>query len=302
MPASSSAVLKRVLLVERAGGPLLGLNDYFDVQGVEVLRAPDARALSTLTRDMRRLSAIVINAEALRGDVLSLVPPIKEQHPDLPIFWFVENVTPSKLPRKVDLVGPDVKKLQAALAFALRESVYTGLFVSRFTALCASTLEQYRLPATPETPYIKASTSSMNEVSAYITLTGRHVSGHVLLSSTSSDVRQAYCKQFPRERTPGIDDLEDHLGEAVNRIVGRLKRMVDRDEDCVVGVPYFIRGDGVCLRHKTGAPALAIELSNGNERLQLELCLYRFDDWAMASFKGYVPHDDELEMGEIKLL
>jgi|GEM_PF-5152722 len=302
MPATSSAVTKRVLLVERVGGPLLALNEYFEGQRVEVLRAPDARSLSVLIKDMRRMSAIVINTESLRGDVLSLVPSIKEQHPDLPILWFVEGTTPSKLPRKVDLVGPDLKKVQAALAVALRDTMYSSLFVSRFSALCVSTLEQYRLPATPEATYIKASMSSMSEVNAYITLTGRHVSGHVLLCSTSSDVRQAYCQQFPRERTPGSDDLEDHLGEAVNRVVGRLKRMVDRDEDCVVGVPYFIRGEAACLRHKAGAPSLAFEFSNGNERLQLELCLYRFDDWAMAALKSYVPQDDELEVGEIKLL
>jgi hypothetical protein len=298
----ASPLSKRILVVERVGGELHGLDEFCVAHGIEVLRAPDTRTVATLGKDLRRMAAVVINVESVRGDVAPLVQSIKAQHPDMPIFWFADPDGLAKPPRKVEVVGTDLKKLEAGLSTVLREVVYSSLFMNRFTSLCLSALQEYRLPDTPGTPYIKASLSSLSEVNAYITFTGRHVSGHALMCATSSDVRQAYMLHFPRERSPGLDDLEDHLGEAVNRLVGKVKRLVDRDEDCTVGVPYFLRGEGVCLRHKTGAPALAIEVSNGSERLLIELCFYRFDDWALSSLKSYVAQDNDSEAGELKLL
>src|ERR1700742_2552038 len=66
MPASNIA--RRVLLIERAGGQLLERSgDYFQQHAIEVLRAPDVRSASSLSKDMRRISAMVINPESVRG-------------------------------------------------------------------------------------------------------------------------------------------------------------------------------------------------------------------------------------------
>jgi hypothetical protein len=229
------------------------------------------------------MSLVVVNGTSIRTDPSQLVRSIKDLHPDLPILWFTEDAE-SKVPLKVEVIAGGLTKVESRVACLVQNGLYSEEFILEFKSISMATLRDFHLPDNPAGYVIKSSLTKLNEANAFVFFSGRSFAGQVGLSATFGDLQQGYCLLFPKDTSPGYDDLEDFLGEATNRLVGRLKQSIERrGVDCSVGPPYFIRGSGAGFRCKAGAPSLAIDCSSGNERLQLELCLYRFDDRTRAN-------------------
>jgi hypothetical protein len=300
MSAPLSKVIKRALLIERAGGPLITLTPCLERSQCEVMRTADVKTVAALVRDLRRLSMALVNGSSLRSDPLSLVRTIKDQHPDLPILWFTEDgaTLKGRPAQKVELVGSDLVKLEATLAARMRDGFYSQPFVEHLKSLAKAVLSDAHLPGDPAEICIKSSLTALSELNVFISFNGRGFAGHLVLSSTMGDLRLGYARQFPDGHAAGHDDLEDFLGETANRLMGRLKQSIEGDDgDSRIGAPTFVRGAGAGFRHKAGGPTLAIDFGNGAERLQLELCLYRFDDWALGAGRS-----QEVGPGELKFL
>lgn len=298
MQAPRSHTTRSALLVERVGGPLTGLTPQLERLRCEVVRASDARSVAALVRDVRQMSLVVVNGTSIRTDPSQLVRSIKDHHPDIPILWFTEDAE-SKVPLKVEVIAGELTKIESRVAALVHDGLYSDEFIQEFKSISMATLRDFHLPDNPAGYCIKSSLTKLNEANAFVFFSGRYFAGQVALSATFGDLQQGYCLLFPKDKSPGYDDLEDFLGEAANRLVGRLKQSTERRGlDCSVGPPYFIRGLGAGFRCKAGAPALAMDCSNGNERLQLELCLYRFDNRTRADNSA----EDLAVPGELKFL
>jgi CheY-specific phosphatase CheX len=274
-----ATIAKHALFIERLTGPLNDLAPALQRLGYEVRRASDAQAVEALIRSLRRLSLVAVNGDTLRTESARLVATIKNQHPDLPILWFTSDPkTVRTLPKRPDFVSTDLKKLEERITQLVREEFYSPEFVRAILPGIQGVLDEFALPARPAEPCIKSNLTTLHEVNAFLFFSGEGLAGHVVLSSSVGDLSVAYRMQFTRTRFPGHDDLEDLLGEVANQVVGQVKRTLDSDAlDCRLGLPHFIRGTGVSFRHKAGAPSLAVEFSNGPQKLQFELCLHRFD-------------------------
>ena len=298
MQPSPSNTTRSVLLVERVGGPLTNLTPQLERLRCDVLRAPDARTVAALVRDVRRLSFAVVNGTAVRSDSAQLVRSIKDLHPDLPIFWFTEDAQ-SKAPQKVELFTHELTKIESGVTALVSGGLYSDEFIQEFRSISMATLRDFHLPDNPAAYCIKSSLTKLSEANALVFFSGRYFAGQLTMSATFRDLQEGYCLLFPKDRSPGNDDLEDFLGEAVNRLVGRLKQSIERDGfDCSVGPPYFIRGSDAGFRGKAGAPSLAMDCSSGTARLALELCLYRFD----GRGRGINSAGDSPVPGELKFL
>ena len=298
MQATRSNITRNALLVERVGGPLTNLVPQLERLRYEVVRAPDARTVAALVRDMRRISVVVVNGTSIRTDPEQLVKSIKDLHPDLPILWFTDDAQ-SNAPRKIEHCAGELAKLESRMACLVTDSLYSDQFVREFQSLGMATLRDFHLPNTPTACCVKASLTKLSEVNAFVFFGGRYFAGQIALSATFRDLQEAYALSFPKDKSAGYDDLEDFLGEAANRLVGGLKQSIERHGfDCSVGPPYFVRGSEGCFRCKAGAPSLAMDCGDGNGRLQLELCLYRFEN------RGGAANDEAASPapGELKFL
>ncbi len=267
--------VKRALLVERLGGPLNVLTGEMERLGYEVLRASDPGAVRGLVGSLRRLSLVVVNGDSFRADPARLVGSIKEHHPDLPVLWLQANRAAA--PAKVDYAAADVERLTARIGRMARETFYSQNFVRAVVAAAQAVLTDFGAPAVAAEPGVRSSLSVVSELTAFIFFYGPGLSGHILFTATAGDVASVYRSQF-RGGPAGNDDVEDFLGEMTNRISGQIKRCIDPDAgECHMGLPYFIRGEGTSFRYKAGTPTLSIDLTSGERKFHVELCLYRFD-------------------------
>lgn len=298
MQAPASNATRSALVVDRVGGPLTSLTTHLERLRYEIMRAHDARGVAAMVRDVRRVSLVIVNGTSIRTDAAQLVRSIKDHHPDLPIVWFTEDAD-SLVPQKVEVIAGDLKKLESRIAGLVNDGLYSNEFIQEFKGIAISMLRDFRLPDTASACHIKSSLTKLSEANAFVFFGGRYFAGQITLGTTFHDLQRAYCQVFPKERSPGYDDLEDFLGEASNRLVGRLKQSIERHGfDCTVGPPYFVRGSDASFRCKAGGPALAMDCSSGSERLQLELCLYRFDDRTRSDASKV----DTTAPGELKFL
>jgi CheY-specific phosphatase CheX len=266
---------KRALIVERLGGSLNALTVELERMGYEVLRASDPSAVRGLVGSLRRLSLVVVNGDSFRSDPARLVGAIKEHHPDLPILWM--QADRASAPAKVDCVATDLERLSARIGRMARETFYSPDFVRAVVSGAQGVLADFGAPAMASEPGVRSSLSLLSELAAFVFFYGPGLAGHTLLTATTGDVASVYRAQFSGA-PPGQDDVEDFLGEMTNRISGQIKRCVDPDAgECHMGLPYFIRGEGTSFRYKAGTPTLAVDLTSGDRKFHVELCLYRFD-------------------------
>ena len=293
-------VAKHALFVERIGGPLNDLTPRIKELGYHVVRASEAQAVTSLIKSLRRLCLIVVNGDSLKVGAAQLVATIKTQHPDLPVLWLSKDRLGARaLTGKVELVTDDLGKLEEWIARVVQADFYSPSFVEQLVSDIQGVLGAFSLPTVPSEPCVKSSLTGLNAVNALIFFTGDALAGHVILSGSLADLTLAHRTQFSRIQFPGQDDLEDLLGEVANQIVGHLKRLVESpDSECRPGLPHFIRGDGASFRHKAGAPSLVVEFGNAGQKLQLELCVHRFDGAGVRVESG----DQHLKSGVVNLL
>jgi CheY-specific phosphatase CheX len=275
----TAAVTKRALLVERLAGPLNALTPSLKNLGYEVVRASDANAVKRLIGSLRRLSLVIINGSSVRSDPTWLVGAIKENHPDLPVLWFQsEPRLGVALPKKIDFVGTDMEKLGARIARLVHEDFYSPALIREVIESTRAVLSEFGWDTQASDPCIKSSLTTLNEVTSLIFFWGSGLAGHILLTASAGDLTRMHSVQFPRAPATGQDDLEDFLGEIANQIVGQIKGWVNLDGgDSRMGLPHFIRGAGAGFRYKAGTPSLAIDFSSEGRKLQLEVCMHRFD-------------------------
>jgi hypothetical protein len=277
--APPSPVTRRALLVERLGGPLNALTPSIEKLGYEVVRASDAHAITRLVSSLRRLSLVIINGSSVRIDATRLVGAIKDLHPDLPVLWFEsEAKSGGALPTKIDFVCSDVEKLGAHIARIVHEDFYSPALILQVIESAQAVLSEFGWKAAASGPCIKSSLTTLNEVTSLIFFWGSGLAGHMLLSASAGDLSRMHGLQFPKAPATGQDDLEDFLGEVANQILGQIKGWLNLDEgDARMGLPHFIRGAGTGFRYKAGMPSLAIDFSSEGQKLQVELCMHRFD-------------------------
>jgi len=267
--------------VERLGGPLVTLTREVERLGYEVLRASDSNAVKGLVGSLRRLSLVVVNGESLRLDPARLVGGIKERHPDLPVLWLCANR--SAAPAKVDYAATDLKSIEAYIGRTAHESFYSPAFVRAVVSGAEDVFADFGAPAVPSKPCIQSSLTVLSELASFVLFYGAGLSGHALLTASTGDVASVYRTQFPKGQA-GEDDFEDFLGEMTNRVSGQIKRCMDTNtRECRMGLPYFIRGSGAAFRPNARMPALSLELTSGERRFQMELCLHRFDNKSIRS-------------------
>jgi CheY-specific phosphatase CheX len=296
---SAGVLAKRALLVERVGGPLSSLTPIIQACGCEVSRAADARTAVMLAERARRLSLVTVNGDFVANDGGWLVTSIKTQHPDLPILWYCSDPKAATPSRKLDVVTSDLKQIESRISCLMREEFYSPGFVHQVLGGIRTVLNQFGIDALASDPGVKSSLTELSEVNAYLPFSGPRVSGHVVLSTSIGDITAAYRTQFPRNKFPGHDDLEDLLGEIANQVVGHIKRSMQLDgTECRMGLPHFLRGEGASLRHKVGAPSLCVEFSNRTQKVYVELCIHRLDGITITE----APAGDHLKPGAIKLL
>jgi CheY-specific phosphatase CheX len=300
MKSSRHTITMRALLVERVGGPLSNLTPTIQQSGCEVVRAAEARAAVTLLRSLRRLSFVAVNGDSLTSDASWLVTSIKALHPDLPILWFSsDSKAAGGLPKKLQFITDDLKKLEVRISRLVREEFYSPAFVDQVISCARTVFAEFALPTQSSEACVKSSLTCLSEVNAFLLFSGTRLAGHIILSTSIGDLSPAYRAQFPRARFPGLDDLEDLLGEIANQIMGQLKRFIHADgSDCRMGLPHFIRGVDAGIRHKAGAPSLAIEFGNEKQKIQLELCMHRFGSGRI----GEAGSEEHMKTGSITFL
>ena len=292
-------VAKNALIVERIGGPLNDLSARMQELGFQVVRASEAHAVTSLIKSLRRLCLIIVNGDSLKVGAAQLLTTIKAQHPDMPVLWFCKDRASARgVAARVDLLTDDVGKLESFTGKVVQAHFYSSSFVEQLVLDMQGALGAFSLPTRPSEPCVKSSLTSLSAVNALILFSGEGLAGHVILSASVADVQLAHRTQFPREQFPGQNDLEDLLGEAANQVLGHVKRLVESPSiECRPGLPHFIRGDGASFRHKAGAPSLAVEFSDGGQKLHFELCVHRFDGTAVRVESG-----DHLTSGVVNLL
>lgn len=293
-------IAKCALLIDRPGGPLIGLIEGIRGLGFEVVRASNSQAITGLVRSLRRLSLVVVNGDSLKSNASQLVGGIKGQHPDLPIIWFTSDPSSVRgLPKRPEFVTDSVGQLEAHIQSLVREEFYSPGFVQKLIAAVQGVLTSFGLPARTSNVCIKSNLTTLSGINSFLFFSGGGLAGHMIVSASVSDLADAYRAQFAGVRFPGDDDLEDLLGEATNQIVGEIKRLVEPNaDDCRVGLPHFIRGAGASFRHKAGVPSLAVEFLAGHQKLQFELCLHRCDGAAAPA----VRREAHIEAGTVNLL
>jgi CheY-specific phosphatase CheX len=300
MKSSNNSVTKRALLVEKVGGPLSNLTPTIQQSGCDVARAAEPRAAVTLVRSLRRLSFVAVNGDIVGTDAAWLVTSIKALHPDLPILWFSsDSKATSGLPKKIEFITDDLKKLEARISRLVREEFYSPAFVQQIISCARTVFGEFALPTQASEACVKSSHTCLGEVNTFLLFSGVGLAGHIILSTSIGDLSPAYRVQFPRAQFPGLDDLEDLLGEIANQIMGQLKRYIHSDgSDCRMGLPYFIRGVDAGIRHKAGAPSLAIEFGSDKQKVQLELCMHRFGSGRISK----ADNEEHMKAGSINFL
>ncbi len=287
-------------MVDRVGGALSGLTPAIQGFGCEVARAAEARAAVALAGSIRRLSLVAVNGDVVVNDAGWLVSSIKTQHPDLPILWYCADPKAVTAPaQKLELVSNDLKRLEARISALLRQEFYSPAFIQQVVSGVRAVLVDFAIDAQPSEPSIKSSLTTLSEVNAYLPFSGRRLTGHIVLSASQGDLTAAYRSKFPRVKFPGMDDLEDLLGEIANQVVGHVKRSLAPDgADDRMGLPHFVRGEGASIRHKAGAPSLSVEFTGPAQKLSVELCVHRFDGAAVSGAAG----EEQLKPGVIHYL
>jgi len=293
-------LVKHALVVERIDGLLNDLTPRLRGLGFQVARAADAQALDGLLRSLRRLSVLIVNEDSLRTDSREFVLSVRALHPDLPILWLAsEAKSGGRIPsQKLDLVATDPQQILDSLTRRVRDDLYSEGLVRQLLLGFQSILLEFSLPTRPGEPYLKASLSTLGEVNAILFMMGNALSGHLILSASQNDLSLSHRAQLRKNKFPELDDLEDLLGEAANQIVGELKRRLDFD-GVSVGLPHFFRGAGCGFRHKAGAPSLAVEFTKREQKLGLELCIYRADG---SPARPKTSDEVHLKVGEFTML
>lgn len=276
-----ASLVKQALFVERLGGPLNDLSGSLEAFGYEAVRAAEPQAVEGLVRSLRRLSLIVVNAEAVRTDSSTLLGSMRGQRPDVPVVWFGAAPKATRTEAKQpDFVTQDMKELGERIIRHMGEEFYPQGFVSQVLSSTQKVLGGFELPTRAQESVIRTGATALREVNAFLFFSSEKLSGHVVLGGSASDLAKG---TRPGAKARAGDELEDLLGEVASQVAGQVKRCLGANAaDYRVGLPYFIRGTAATFRHKAASPSLAIVFANGSQRLNFELCVQSLDGQSLA--------------------
>jgi hypothetical protein len=294
------AIKKHALVIDRPGGPLGAIASLVRDAGFEIARVSNVRGAVDLVGSSRRLSVVVVNGELVGAESRWLTSSIKEQQPDLPILWFVQDLSRGAPPTKIEAATADLQELSALMKDVAREDFYSATFVGQLTKDIQLVLAEFGVPMQAGQPCIKCNLVSLSEVNTFIAFTGDGAAGHLILSASSGDLTRPFRTKFPHIQFPGQDDLEDYVGEIGNHLGGLLKRVIESSgiAECRIGLPHFIRGSGGSFRHRAGVPSLALSFGDETGRIAIELCIYRFDRSPVAKTGS----EQQIRPGQFNLL
>jgi CheY-specific phosphatase CheX len=294
-------VSKFVLIVDAEDGPLAKSASELKELGYRIGQVSDlTSALAALTQ-LDKLSLVVVNCASNPHGYESFMAAARALHPNLPVIWMgdAHNVVPKflKQPGASD-PALDVDALRGAAGTLLRDQLYANDLVAALVSAAHQVLREFGVETTRSEPFIMANLSILGDINAILGFSGEGLSGHVLLSASVENARVLFGKWAP-EITPEMDDLEDLLGEAANRLLGAFKGVFEsRGLSFALRTPGFIRGPYARYRTKGAMPSLAIEFADQGGTLRLELCV----DQMRTEGSGPKAMGNAMAVGEIHFL
>jgi CheY-specific phosphatase CheX len=294
-------VSKFVLIVDVEDGALAKSASELKELGYRVGQVGDLpSALAALTR-LDKLSLVVVNCATNPHGYESFMAGARALHPNLPVIWMgdAHNVV-AKFLKQPGASDPalDVDALKGVAGTLLRDQLYANDLVATLVRTAHEVLSEFGVETTPSEPFIMANLSVLGDINAILGFSGEGLSGHVLLSASVESARIIFGKWAPQIR-PEMDDLEDLLGEAANRLLGAFKGVFEsRGLSFQLRTPGFIRGPYSRYRTKGALPSLAIEFADQGGMLRLELCV----DQLRAEGSGAHAPSSAMAVGEIHFL
>ncbi|MEZ0315158.1 MAG: chemotaxis protein CheX [Myxococcota bacterium] len=275
--------MKKYLLIFVGSGrdELLHLTPHLKALNFEVGWIAQSEQAREVLSSADCLSLVLIDATDTAETERGVVSFIRERQPRLPIIWIQrKGAVPifSGPPPDVILQGhvePDV--LTAVAATLLRERFYTrGLVDDLVASVVGIGRESFGTELTPADPVLKSTTEQISGLSTLLYFAGSGVAGHVIAGAAPEYLITLHQRLLPNIAKPTLEQLADLLGELANQVVGRLRSQHGLVFD--VGAPLLVRGANVVVRQVAGSPALLVSFHDGPSRIDIELCLHRFDE------------------------
>jgi CheY-specific phosphatase CheX len=293
-------VNKFVLIVDAEDGALAKSAGELKDLGYRIGQVCDLKAALSALTQLEKLSLVVVNCATNPHGYEPFMATARALHPNLPVIWMGDAHNVAQFLKQPGASDPalDLEALKGAAGTLLRDRHYANDLVATLVNTAHQVLREFGIETTWTEPYIKASLSILGDINAILGFTGEGLSGHVLLSSSVENARVLFGKWAP-DVAPEMDDLEDLLGEAANRLLGAFKSVFEsRGLSFALRTPGFIRGPSARYRTKGAWPSLAIEFADTGGMLRLELCV----DQMRAEGSASPARADAMTVGEIHFL
>jgi CheY-specific phosphatase CheX len=274
--ANATRIGKYVLLVDPPRGPLSALAEQLKGLEFHVAQVPDKHACRRFLQRFPKLGLLAVNAA--EADSLSdFLEEIGRSHPHLPVLLLAKE---SGAIRNVDgewKVGGlrDPNELQARVAETLHEDNYPNHLIRSLSFAIEEALGGFDNHAAPGQVYLRATNTTLDELTALIPFSGPRVEGYLAIATAKATAIRLHANLFPNAAPPDDHALNDLLGELCNRVIGRFHGPFEAHAMSFdFGIAVYSAGRSE-LRTAEGHPALVVEFETPAGVVNVELYVDR---------------------------